>query len=217
MTIRSDRSMETGLQFFGEVSATISHEMKNVLAIISENVGLLEDLAEIAGNNRQIDPERLKRTCGNMAKQIRRGDGIMKNLNTFGHSVDQPVATVDLHQVAALVGSLAERQATLRKVSITVNAPTDPIVLQTRPFLLENLIWLCLKAAVASARPGDCLRLLPEKSEAGDLLRIQGVNNPDRVHGLEETTIPAEMLAELGAKIHIHLDRQELILVLDKS
>ena len=33
----------SGLQFFGKVSASISHELKNVLAIINENAGLLED------------------------------------------------------------------------------------------------------------------------------------------------------------------------------
>jgi hypothetical protein len=35
---------ETGLQFFGKMSASISHEIKNVMAIINENAGLLEDL-----------------------------------------------------------------------------------------------------------------------------------------------------------------------------
>ena len=32
-----------GLQFFGKMSASISHEIKNVLAIINENTGLIED------------------------------------------------------------------------------------------------------------------------------------------------------------------------------
>ena len=32
-----------GFQFFGKMSASISHEIKNALAIINENAGLLED------------------------------------------------------------------------------------------------------------------------------------------------------------------------------
>jgi len=34
---------ETALRFFGNISTSISHEIKNVLAIINENAGLLED------------------------------------------------------------------------------------------------------------------------------------------------------------------------------
>ena len=33
-----------GIQFFGKMAASISHEIKNVLAIINENAGLLEDI-----------------------------------------------------------------------------------------------------------------------------------------------------------------------------
>jgi hypothetical protein len=36
------------LAFFGKVNASISHELKNVMAIISETTGLLGDLSEMA-------------------------------------------------------------------------------------------------------------------------------------------------------------------------
>ena len=36
------------LAFFGKVSASISHELKNVMAIISETAGLLGDLSAMA-------------------------------------------------------------------------------------------------------------------------------------------------------------------------
>jgi hypothetical protein len=36
------------LAFFGKVNASISHELKNVMAIISETAGLLGDLSEMA-------------------------------------------------------------------------------------------------------------------------------------------------------------------------
>ena len=43
MVVKPENLTETSLQFFGRVSASISHELKNVLAIINENAGLLED------------------------------------------------------------------------------------------------------------------------------------------------------------------------------
>ena len=45
MGAKLETAAETGLQFFGKMTASISHEIKNVLAIINENAGLLEDLA----------------------------------------------------------------------------------------------------------------------------------------------------------------------------
>ena len=51
---------ETGLQFFSQISASISHELKNVLGIINENAGLLEDLTLMAERGVPLDPVRLK-------------------------------------------------------------------------------------------------------------------------------------------------------------
>jgi hypothetical protein len=45
MIDETDSLGRQGLQFFGKISASVSHEIKNVLAVIGENAGLLEDLA----------------------------------------------------------------------------------------------------------------------------------------------------------------------------
>ena len=60
MGVQPDIIAETGLQFFGRISASISHELKNVLAIINENAGLLEDLTSMADRGKPIDSARLK-------------------------------------------------------------------------------------------------------------------------------------------------------------
>ncbi len=63
---KPDIIAETGLQFFGEMSASISHEIKNVLAIVNENAGLLEDLTLMADRGKPIDPARLKTHGGSV-------------------------------------------------------------------------------------------------------------------------------------------------------
>jgi signal transduction histidine kinase len=79
---------EAGLQFFGKMSASISHEIKNALAIINESAGLLDDLSLRAERGIPVEPERLKKQAGNILKQIRRADGIIQNMNKFAHSID---------------------------------------------------------------------------------------------------------------------------------
>ena len=94
---------ETGLQFFGKMSASISHEMKNVMAIINENAGLLEDLTVMAEKGMPIDPQRLRTQASRIMKQIRRGDDIIKGMNRFAHSVDEPWRQVELNDTWAQV------------------------------------------------------------------------------------------------------------------
>jgi len=60
VTSRMDINGENALKFFGKMTASISHELKNVLAIINENAGLLEDLCAMAEKGRPVDPVRIK-------------------------------------------------------------------------------------------------------------------------------------------------------------
>jgi len=77
-----------GVRFFGRMSASISHEIKNVLAIINENAGLLDDFALMAEKGMPLDPRRLGKVAESLMKQVRRADAIVRNMNKFAHSVD---------------------------------------------------------------------------------------------------------------------------------
>ncbi|MGD8291766.1 MAG: sensor histidine kinase, partial [Desulfobacterales bacterium] len=90
MAVKLDVVAEMGLQFFGRISASVSHELKNVLAIVNENAGLLEDLACMANRGKPIDPSRLIKMADAVKKQVGRADEILKNMNRFAHSIDQP-------------------------------------------------------------------------------------------------------------------------------
>jgi C4-dicarboxylate-specific signal transduction histidine kinase len=215
MDDHSGWSRDLGLQFFGKVSASISHEMKNVLAIINENVGLLEDLAYIADKGQPIDPEKMQRTCLNMTRQIKRGDTIMKNLNTFAHSIDEVEKDIDLYQLVDLVASLASRRAALRSVSFVVQKPGMPVVLQSNPFLLQNFLWLCLEETIEVAQAGSTLSLIVEKGEDCSYIILKGEEEPaynagDRVG----KNVPAAMLAQLRATVQTKSDGRELLLSL---
>ena len=76
MSLAWDIMATEGLQFFGKMTASISHEIKNTLAIMNENAGLLEDLSILAERGRPLDLERVKRIAGQVTKQIHRADGL---------------------------------------------------------------------------------------------------------------------------------------------
>ena len=98
-----------GVRFFGEISASISHEIKNVLAIINENAGLLQDMVMMIEKGMPLSPERLSGLAQSMARQVKRGDRIVKDMNRFAHSADHPSETVDIGEVIHFICVLAAR------------------------------------------------------------------------------------------------------------
>jgi hypothetical protein len=163
------------LQFFGVVGASISHEMKNVLAIINEMVGLLDDLSRMATSGRPLEPERLQTMTGRLKAQVARGDGIMRGLNRFCHSVDRPQDTMDLTDLAGFVADLAKRRAALREVTLETPAPVQPRRVTGNAFALEHLIWAGLERAIGLAARGSTLALLTEAGPSGPRVRITGL------------------------------------------
>ena len=136
---------ECGLHCFGSISASVSHELKNALAIINENAGLLEDLSFMAEKGLPLDPVRLKSLAANIGKQIQRADGIIRNMNRFAHSADEAVKCIDLGDTLALTVALSSRLAAMKSVTLNLEPPPQPICVTSRLFYLENLFWLCLK------------------------------------------------------------------------
>ncbi len=141
---------ECGLHCFGSISASISHELKNALAIINENAGLLEDLSSMAEKGLPLDPARLKSLAASIGKQIQRADGIIRNMNRFAHSADEAVKCIDLGETLALTVALSSRLAAMKSVTLNFIPPPQPIFATTRLFYLENLVWLCLKEFIES-------------------------------------------------------------------
>ncbi|HSM89854.1 MAG TPA: hypothetical protein VLT56_07510 [Desulfobacterales bacterium] len=166
-----------GIQFFGKMAASISHDIKNVLAIINENAGLLEDICFMAERGKPIDPARLKRLSGSVKDQIRRADHIMTVMNRFAHSVDEASVSIDVSEVLELLVSLSARFAAMRGVVLEVVKPAGPAAIATFPFVLLNLLWLCLNYAMAVVGPGKAIELLGEKTEEGACFRFCKLEN----------------------------------------
>ncbi len=72
----------TDIQFFGTLAAAMTHDMKNFLAIVNENAGLLADLAVRAQHpGVPIDPLKAGTISEKIGKQVARADTLMKRFN----------------------------------------------------------------------------------------------------------------------------------------
>ncbi|WP_320176347.1 sensor histidine kinase [Maridesulfovibrio sp.] len=175
-----------GLCFFGQISAAISHDLKNVLAIINEDAGLLQDFSLMAAQGMELDPQRLIKLAEKIQGQVKRGDGIIKNMNRFAHSVDLPVCDVDFRELTELVISLLTRIASRKCVTITLKEG-EQVNGKGDPFTIQMLMAKALEYSMDSAgRDGE---LGIEVSSAGGVKAVA-------ISGLSEA-ISDEQLAEL--------------------
>jgi len=207
MSCKEDALREGGLRFFGKMTASISHEMKNALAIINESAGLLDDLTLLAEKGVPLDPARLKSQAAKIMRQIQRADGIVKLMNRFAHSVDETTRSVDVYDTAEFAVALSTRFASMKGVKLECRRPPRPVMIYTNPFFLENVIWLCLDFAMDKAGKGATVVLAVDEEESRARVRWTGF---EMTEGLKGTPLSGEqgkaLMEILGADIRVHED-----------
>jgi len=164
---------QTGIQFFGKITASISHEAKNCLAIINENAGLLQDFIYMAEKGTPLDPERLNTLAGKIMNQISRSDQIFKNMNRFAHSSDKEINQEDLGELIDLIVTLSTRIASTKNTSLTFIKPEKNVKVTTSPFLLEALVFSCL-THMLNCLNGQNIEIVLEKNPTGASIIYKG-------------------------------------------
>lgn len=130
------------IKFFGSLSAAMTHDMKNFLAIINENAGLLNDLAVKSQEKTiPIDPLKAAVIGEKIGKQVARADAMMKRFNRFAHSMDHDRETVDLEEAVNLVAHLAERIFRQDRITLTVDPAPVPCRIHACHFTTLRLIF----------------------------------------------------------------------------
>jgi C4-dicarboxylate-specific signal transduction histidine kinase len=215
-TIQWEIIAEEGFHFFGKMSASISHEIKNALAIINNKAGLLEDFTVLAGQGRPIDPERVKSLAGDIMKQILRADGLVNHMNRFAHSADDPLKMIDVGESLELITSIAGRLASGREARVDLILPDHPVMMVTNPFLFENLIWSCLEFLLTENH--KTIKIIPES--IGEDIRIRVIGQfpfPDASGRPFPSGKEEALLTALKVELHMEPKSGELLLVQPKN
>ncbi len=147
------------LAFFGKIAAGVTHELKNVLAIINESNGLMGDFLSIVKDSPFPYREKFQRSIGKIDEQIRRGVEITTRFNRFAHSMDHPVATIDLNLILAQTVALAERFARLRNIELRANLSEQPVMLSGNPFRIQMALTRSFEACMGYMSGGGAILL----------------------------------------------------------
>lgn len=194
--------------FFGKITAAFTHEMKNVLAIIKESTGLMEDLLSITPPDAFPHRERFSRALSTVLEQVRRGVDMSSRLNRFAHSPDEPITSVDLNDLAEHISMLAHRFARLRSVNIKVTPSVEALSLVTSPVRLQMALFIGLECCWNHMAPGGEIELCVgcEEGKAGFSILCRGEDLGDagdfmqKATGSDSWRIMQEVVTSLGGK-----------------
>ncbi len=159
---------DQNLAFFGKINASISHELKNILAIISETAGLLNDLTVLVEKGKKIDIDMFRTCSQDIEEEIQRGFATVRQMNTFAHSVDTSVKSVNLLDALKLMVTIAGFLSYASK--IRVNPPQEAeLMVLTCPFQLQHLIYEALVFAFKTSEPEAEIQISIYREKNGDV------------------------------------------------
>ena len=214
MRLTHDTVSETGLQLFAKTCISISHETKNSLAIMKENTGLVEDIYLMADKGIPLDTKRIRTLGTRIMEQIGRADGIIDTLNKFAHSMDEITQRIDICNLLGMAASLSERLFLIRGIKLIVKKD-KPLKVTTNPFVLQNLVWLCLNFAMDVTGEAKTVSMAVEPRENGGLIRFTGLKE---LSGIPAGTFPTgkekALIELLCAKVTTDVEHEELLLIL---
>jgi signal transduction histidine kinase len=195
------------LGFFGAITASLSHELKNVLATINELSGLMEDQIQVASAERPLQPERVGRACASINKQVSRGSTLIERLNHFAHSVDDPLVRIEPRTLLIELCDICDRFAKLREVTLERRLSEQPLTLELDPFALQQAVYLGIWHALQAATERRVITVVLETTggceiavESGDPLSEQGPL-------LEQSLLMQQLVSDLGAELSLRGDR----------
>ncbi len=199
-----------GLEFFGRISASVTHEIKNVFAVINEAAGLIKDFTLMAERGMPIQPERLETAATTIQGQIRRGDTIIKNMNAFSHSTDENIRETDIVEVLELTVALTTRFADMKQIKLTV-ADCEPVSISASPFDLMRLLHSSLAAALDAMAAGDTLAISVKPVDSGASFSLSSLGKDAPLTNDE----PFSSLAQaMGASVSIDETNRSTTLLL---
>ncbi len=139
---------EDAAAFFGKVTASTTHELQNVLAIIKENAGLMEDFIQMGPENLPDLLERITRCLGKIKEQSYRGVDLTSGLNGFAHTTDRLLASVNIYEITKRLIFLTKRVFLQKGRQIVLIDCKNAPCFETDPVLFQKILWNCLECLV---------------------------------------------------------------------
>lgn len=207
--------------FFGRITAGVTHELKNVLAIINESSGLMQDLMALS-KEMPAYHDRFQKALTSIKGQVQRGQSLIARLNQFAHAPDMAVRSLDLYETTGHLVALSQRFAALKQVTLKMvpPPPSEPPVQATIHLIqLQMALFSAIECWLSLAAPGNEISIyLSKKKDACTILMVCKGDFPvaaDPAGGLtasEKWPLLQSLAATLGGAVEIDRRKPGILL-----
>ncbi len=149
--------------FIGKITASITHEIKNVLASIKELTGLMDDLVSMSDDFPL--KEKFQNVLPRILTQVGRGAELTKNFNTFSHVPDQKIAALDLGLAAEHLVFLCQRFGRQKNIDLIVSDSNTSVEIVTRPLQLYMGLFYTIEFLLNRMNNNGSIRIGSEKQD----------------------------------------------------
>jgi C4-dicarboxylate-specific signal transduction histidine kinase len=207
-----------GARFFGEMTASISHEIKNVMAIINENAGLLEDMVAMNRQGAPFPVDRMEKLAQSVARQIARADDIIQTMNHFAHSADHARETIDTGEMIQFMINLTSRLTMMQGARFDFSAPEKPVTTAGNRFFLGYLVWRCMVAAMEMCHAEKSIHIRAEIAENDPSLTFSGMDRGDGFFAAPLSILEdSDIMKLLDARLVLYPEKGEFRLFFSKK
>ena len=193
--------------FIGKITAGLSHEFMNVLAIIRERSGLVEDLMALHQEAAFPFRDKLAKTLTTIGQQVTRGIAIGERLNQFAHSMDEPIVRVEINDLLELITFLMQHVARRKKIQLKVAPVEPPLGLETDPFGLLLVLAACIEYCMDRTGEGGEITLRGQNITHATAIRCAvsrgafGAEDTDTFRPMQ--SLWEDALKRLGARLDL--------------
>ncbi|MEZ5359619.1 MAG: hypothetical protein R3F48_12440 [Candidatus Zixiibacteriota bacterium] len=166
-----------GLKFSGAITASVTHELNNVLGTIEQISGLLEDLAYTLEEKDSELSNQLNDIAGRIVRQTDRGSALIKQLNTFAHSSDAVSAEINVEDVLKNLDALMARMAKMNKVALEMTTPDDVIIISGYPYRFRQIVFGIIRRILPAVNRESTIQIETIKDNNQLVLSVRGHHN----------------------------------------
>lgn len=207
--------------FMGKITAGITHEFKNVLAIIKESSGLMGDLLSLCEKGTFPYQDRFSNALSTIQDQLDRGVELASRLNHFAHTTDEPIASVDLNEVVEQIVFLSQRFARLTGVVVRAESTDQALTVVTNSLQLRAALFLSLECWWEKMESGGVVTVCPTSHGEASAVRFSCEGGPSDRSTFEKGMSTSQcwatledLLGAIGAKIEMDESIRGFFLIL---
>jgi signal transduction histidine kinase len=173
--------METReVALIGRLIAGMTHETRNVLAIIKESSGLLQDILRLKKAKAIPHAEQLEKVASRIQAQVARGNEQLNALNWIAHSMSDRSSSVGINDLSSGTRNLMQRFARLKQVELELEPAARDATIEADVVGLFSALASCVEYCLNEEPPKGQVVLRSATSGEEAILGIAATSLTER-------------------------------------